>query len=897
MMMEYRSPRGCAVFALVFALLLSLPAAATESKSRFDIPAEDLGKALRDFAIQANCNLSYNPASVQHLQAPAIKGDFTVPDALSLILRGTHLRAVNINENTIQVLDISTITDDSSAKSRIAMLRVAYATPDAPTAPPDQNVIPPAASSSATDATKNPDLEEIVVTGTNISGVENKTVPLLTFDRDAIDRSGYATVADFITSLPQNVKSSSNSPDGVLAGTGFGLGNIENSTAANLRGLGANSTLTLLNGHRVAPSAYGSGVDLSMIPLEAVERIEVLTDGSSAVYGSDAVGGVINIILRKDFNGQVTGARLDTLTQGGGELKQFTQTVGRTWITGGALAVVQFDDANTLRADQRSFTANLPQPTDILPSSKRYSGVLTAHQDVVSSLELFGDALLEHNSGVRSYSLGAAPNIQTQVIDSHTNSTSANLGARWQPFGDWHLEGSGLYSQVDTQTNQFFTPTMAGYVNGAPYVRNLETIKEGDLKLDGTVFSSGGSSLKAAVGASYRQEAFSSLVDFTGADRATSRHIHAFFAELYAPLITSANAIPGVQKLDVSAAVRGDDYSDFGTKTNPRFGVYWSPTEQIGLRAAYSTSFRAPNPTEFINTVSDTFVFIQNGYPQPGDPAGNAPVIFYGNQTLRPETSKNITAGLDFQPAALPTTRFSLNYYRIIYSDRIINAPAALNVFLNPQIYGPLITQFPNDAAAQAFVAGLEPPQTLFDLTNGQTGLAGVRYAFPYGDINATKERTEGLDVGAHSLVDLNATNKLLLDFNATYIKEIANTFCDSCVSIDSADTYAQPLKLRLRAAAGWSNAAFSVNGALNFANGYSDTNLNPTGRIAAFTTADFNATWSIRASATRLSVNILNAFNANPPRTSPAFNQVEYDPTNADPRGRVLSLQVRQAW
>jgi iron complex outermembrane receptor protein len=905
--MRIRFAQGCAaafIFSLALLLPLAAPAAAgtnvrADTKANFDIPAEDLGKALRDFAIQANCNVSYDPASVQHLKAPAIKGEFTVPDALTLILRGTHLRAVNINEDTIQVLDGALSTTDSNSAPAAAVMRLAYATPDAqaPTSSPaNQNVVASGASNSDDD-NKTPGLEEIVVTGTNISGVENKTVPLLTFDRDAIDRSGYATVADFITSLPQNVKSSSNSPDGVLAGTGFGLGNIENSTAANLRGLGANSTLTLLNGHRVAPSAYGSGVDLSMIPLEAVDRIEVLTDGSSAVYGSDAVGGVINVILRKDFNGQVTSARLDTLTQGGGELKQFSQTVGRTWNTGGALAVVQFDDANTLRSEQRSFTENLPQPTDILPSSKRYSGVLTAHQDVVSSLEIFGDALLEHNSGVRDYTLGTAPHTQTQVIDSHTNSTSANLGARWQPFGDWHLEGSGLYSQVDTQSNQFFTPNMAGYVNGAPYVRNLETIKEGDLKLDGTLFSSGGSSVKAAVGASYRQEAFSSLVDFSGADRATSRHIHAFFAELYAPLITSANAIPGVQKLDVSAAVRDDDYSDFGTKTNPRFGVYWSPIEQIGLRAAYSTSFRAPNPTEFINTVSDTFAYIYSGYAQPGDPTGKGSALFYGNQVLRPETSKNITAGLDFQPTSLPTTRFSLNYYRIIYSDRIISSPVSANVFVNPQIYGPLITHFPNDASAQAFVAGLEPPQTLYDLSTGQTGLAGVRYAFPYGDINATKERTEGLDLGAHSLIDLSATNKLLFDFNATYIKEIANTFCDSCVSIDSADTYAQPLKLRLRAAAGWSNAAFSVNGALNFANAYSDTNLNPPGRIGAFTTADFNATWSIRASGTRLSINILNAFNANPPRTSRAFNQVEYDPTNADPRGRILSLQVRQPW
>jgi iron complex outermembrane receptor protein len=894
MMMKFgvTSGRAALAFAFAFALLLSLSATATESKARFDIPAEELGKALRDFAIQADCNLSYDPASVKHLQAPAIKGDYSVPDALAIILRGTHLRAVNINENTIQVLDSASSTTQLDI-SRPTAVHLAYATPDTP--PSDQNTAPPTANDS-NDNNKTPGLEEIVVTGTNITGVENKTVPLLSFDRDAIDRSGYATVADFITALPQNVKSGNNSPDGVLSGAQFGLDNIENSTAANLRGLGASSTLTLLNGHRVAPSAFGSGVDLSMIPLEAVDRIEVLTDGSSAVYGSDAVGGVINIILRKDFNGEDTSARLDTLSRGGGELKQFAQTVGRTWDTGGAIAVVQFDDANEIRSDQRAFTANLLQPTDIYPASKRYSGVLSAHQSITPLLEVYGDALLEHDAVQRSYTSGfGSP--QEQLINSHSDSTSANLGARWQAFGDWHLEGNGLYSQIVSQGSEFFAPALPGYTNSTPFLRNVATIKEGDLKLDGTLWSAGGASLKAALGASYRQEAFSSLINYTGIDSTTSRHVRAFFTELYAPLITAANAMPGIQRLDLSAAVRDDDYSDFGTKINPRVGIFFSPIQQLGLRAAYSTSFRAPNPIELLDVKGNTFAFVESGFAQPGDPTGAAPVLLYGNQSLKPESSKNFTAGLDFTPNSLPTTRFSLNYYRILYDDRIITSPIGANVFINPQIYGPLITQFPNDAAAQAFVAGLEPPQTLFDLTAGQTGLAGVRYAFPYGEINATKERTEGFDLGAHSLLNLNNTDKLVFDLNATYIKEISNTFCDTCVTSDTADTYGEPLKLRLRAGTGWSNAAFSVNGAVNFANAYSDTNLNPPGRIAAFTTADVNATWNIRASGTRLTFNVINAFNSSPPRTSPAFNQVEYDPTNADPRGRILSLQLRQSW
>jgi outer membrane receptor protein involved in Fe transport len=896
--MKFRSPRSYAVFVFSFALLASplcAPAAANSTdKSRFDIPAEDLGKALRDFAIQANCNLSYDPASVKHLQAPAIKGDYTVPDALSLILKGTHLKAVNINENTIQVLDsAATSTDLNSARSA-ATVRLAYATPDTP--PSSQNITVPPSALNTPDDNKTPGLEEIIVTGTNISGVENKTVPLLSFDRDAIDRSGYASVADFITALPQNVKSGDNSADGVLSGSRFGLNNVENSTAANLRGLGASSTLTLLNGHRLAPAAYGSGVDLSMIPLEAIERIDVLTDGSSAVYGSDAVGGVINIILRKDFNGQATSARLDTLSRGGGELKQFGHTVGRTWDSGGALAVFQFDDSNALRTDQRSFTDNMPQPTDIYPSSKRYSGVLSAHQAVVPSLEIFGDALLDHDSGRRHYTAGVGV-AQVQIIDTRSDSTSLNLGARWLPFGDWHLEGNGLYSQLDSHVVENFTPAEAGYTNGAPFLRNLATIKEGDLKLDGTLWSAGGSSLKAALGASYREEAFSALHPSTGVEAPISRHVHAFFAEAYAPLITASSAVPGVRELEFSAAVRDDDYSDFGTKINPRVGIFFSPIQQVSLRAAYSSSFRAPDPIEFLAASGSTFAFVENGLPQPGDPTGKTPALLFGNQTLGPESSKNLTAGLDFTPLKLPSTRFSLNYYRIVYSDRIISSPFANDVFDSPQIYGPLIQRFPNDAAVAAFVAGLEPPQSVFDLSAGHTGLAGIRFGFPYGELNATKERTEGLDLGTHSLVKLGDINKLILDLNATYIKAIETTYCSSCVSLDTANTYGKPLKLRLRAAAGWSDTAFSVNGAVNFANAYSDTNLIPAGRIHSSTTADLNAGWHSQRTGTTLSVNIINLLNRNPALTSPGFNRVQYDPTNADARGRVLSLQVRQSW
>ena len=145
--------------------------------------------------------------------------------------------------------------------------------------------------------------------------------------------------------------------------------------------------------------------------------------------------------------------------------------------------------------------------------------------------------------------------------------------------------------------------------------------------------------------------------------------------------------------------------------------------------------------------------------------------------------------------------------------------------------------------------------------------------------------------------MNLSAANKLNLDFNATYLRDLQTTFCATCLTTDLANTYGEPLKLRLRASAGWSNGTLSSNAAVNFANGYSDTNLVPPGRIASFTTLDLNFGWLIHAAGTTVSLNVLNALNSDPPRTAPAFLGVAYDPTNADPRGRTVSLQVRQSW
>src|ERR1700730_16264451 len=99
---------------VVLSLSISISRASTDLKSTFDLPAEALDKALRDFAIQAHCNISYEPSAVAGLQAPAIKGEFTPAGALSMMLAGTRLQAVSVNEDTIQVVEKPVFKSQSS---------------------------------------------------------------------------------------------------------------------------------------------------------------------------------------------------------------------------------------------------------------------------------------------------------------------------------------------------------------------------------------------------------------------------------------------------------------------------------------------------------------------------------------------------------------------------------------------------------------------------------------------------------------------------------------------------------------------------------------------------------------------------------------------------------------
>jgi iron complex outermembrane receptor protein len=206
--------------------------------------------------------------------------------------------------------------------------------------------------------------EKIEVTGSNIKRVDAEgPSAVLVISRDEIEKSGNSTIADLLRNLPiNNAGTFSESTSG---GNSFAPG----TAAISLRGLGPNTTLVLVNGRRVANYGFGqnitqSFVDLNAIPPSAIERIEILKDGASAIYGSDALAGVVNIILRKDFTGVELSTRLGRASEGDSEETRYSLSGGYGDLAKNKFNVFAVLDAYERKATwarDRSFSANANQ--------------------------------------------------------------------------------------------------------------------------------------------------------------------------------------------------------------------------------------------------------------------------------------------------------------------------------------------------------------------------------------------------------------------------------------------------------------------------------------------------------------------------------------------------------
>ncbi|MEI4507385.1 TonB-dependent receptor [Sphingopyxis sp. CCNWLW253] len=296
--------------------------AMTEQRS-YDIAPQRLGDALREYSEISGREVVFSGSLTEGKRSGSVRGRLSPDAALTRLLSGTGLIA--------EVVDGALVIREG-------------------------NVVADAEGSTETAS------EAIVVTGTRIRGTGPVGSPVTIVDREALEQSGRTTLADFIQTIPQNfsggpTEAVTGSTARGNAGTNLGFG-----SGINLRGLGSGSTLTLFDGARPAlGGGAGAFTDLSLVPSVAIERIEILTDGASAIYGSDAIAGVVNIRFRNNFEGLESRLRLGTADGDFGEV-QASQIAGFGWKGGHLTVAGEYYRRNNLGSSKRAFATEDLRP-------------------------------------------------------------------------------------------------------------------------------------------------------------------------------------------------------------------------------------------------------------------------------------------------------------------------------------------------------------------------------------------------------------------------------------------------------------------------------------------------------------------------------------------------------
>lgn len=863
----------------------------------FHIAQQPIGDALTELGEQSGLTIGIPAALGRNIISPSVQGTLTPAEALQRILEPTGLVAEYLDLKTVAIhtANIDPVGTNSNRDSA-GTAREKAGNNTASNAPLVEANPRGPASSGVASASRGDELEEVVVTGTHISGIENKTTPVMTISREMIDRSGYTSTQELIGSLPQNFSGGQNgATETSLLGNGSSKSlNISNATGINLRGLGTTSTLVLIDGHRVASAIQGTAVDVSLIPISAIERIEILPDGASALYGSDAVAGVVNFVLRKDYDGSDTRLSYGAVTTGSTHETAASETAGTNWNSGSALLSGQFRDRSNLPTTDRSFTSTAPTPTDILPESRDLSLLVRLNQKMGASVDSFAEATVARKTSDRFETTAGLANLSANDGDE---TTQYNLiaGAGYHPSQKWNLDTSASFSREgDHVTAWYAFGKPAAYVNGTPFVSNRFDTWSIDAKGDGDLWDFQQGQLRTAIGTSYREEYALTDTEFTKTRKTFNRNVKSAFFELYAPLFPYGPEAAAASHLDVSSAIRYDRYSDFGATTNWKAGVAWTPVPGLTLRGSFDTSFRAPSASEEFYSVVGASV-VNFPFAKPG--GGITPVFLLSGtgEVLRPETARNFSFGVDYKP--FQDTRVSLSFYNIDFRNRIIVPPLDASALLHPDVYGSLLTSFANAGEAQAFLQDqLAQGATFQDPL--KLGAAAVRNAYNIREQNAAEQWQSGLDALVTQSIAF-GTSRMLVAVNATVINHIDTTFAANSAVTETVNTYANPLKFRARGTLGWqTTTGWQITSNINYSGSYNDTTVVPVGHISSWTTVDAELRYS-PSSLNGFSVGLsaLNLFDKDPPRTGAVFPGVFFDVSNADPLGRFVSVELRERW
>lgn len=850
----------------VAALVCAAPAQAQPADEvQLSLPAQDLSTSLREVSIRTGRNIIAPGELVRGCQAPALSGPFTAEGAVRMLLTGSGL-------------DVRRVGDS------LVIFQMASGNGSAELEAGDQ---------AQAD-------EEIVVTGTHIRGGQS-TSQVIVLNREEIDESGATSVEQLMRTVPQNSQSGVNQENFLV--TGAGVDSTEHGAGLNLRGLGQRATLVLVNGRRIAPSGAGSFVDVSLIPLSGIERVEVLTDGASAIYGSDAVGGVVNFIMRRDFEGIETLLQAGTATRGDGDQLIAGVTGGTNWGGGSAMLSYEYRLEDEIEARDRPFTINLRPDTTILPRERRHSLFGLFNQEIVPSLELDLAGSFARRDTTRTYFLAGIPLPAGAVAEAETSSLTGTLSYRFG--GDWLVQASAGWSRSVTEQMQ----TQPG---GQELINRFDSrsrIVDFGVQADGTLFELPGGDVRIAIGAQGRRETHFDLFETQttpAREKRAQRNVRSLYGELQLPLFSALNRLPGLERLTLTAALRYEHYDRFGGSWDPKVGILWSPLPGLTFRGSYGTSFRAPLLSETVG-LYNVFYFPAALLTVAGPaPSGVALATAGTDPGIGPERSRSWTAGIDFEPRFAPGLELQANYYSIRFSERIALPAPTIAVIGNPAL-DPIVDRSPALDRVLELIAGAG---RVFDLsgpnfTPGGARPEDVRVVVDNRIGNTAVTTTSGLDFLVSYAFDI-GRNRFVANLNANYILSFDDRLTVTAPVISALNRPFRPVDLRVRGGLGWQRSGWGANLFVNYADDYLDDRRPVVRSVGSFTTVDFGLSYTFgdeaerRSRPFRIALHVDNLFDEDPPLLLPdplATAGLGYDPVNASGRGRTVSLQLRTVW
>ena len=832
---------------------------------------------------------------------------------------------------------------------------------------------------------------EILVTGSRIRGVSAGGSNVIAIDQAKIEETPVNSTADLLRRVPQIMTLGAN-PNGGTAQNG--AANVTRGSGINLRGLGNTATLLLHDGKRFPPQGTQAQMtDPSVIPTIAVDRVEVVADGASAIYGSDAVAGVVNLLLRKDFDGFEVRARAGFAGEGDYKEQNISAIYGRRWNTGWAMIAGEYSHNNALwgadldwyQRDNtyrggRDLRTNFCDPGTItvggttyaiptggvtqatvdtlvpgtqnkcfydgeedviIPSMERKSVIGAFSQDLSDSVRVFGDFFYSHRDGSipRATTVTATvPNTNPFFVSPVPGATSVRV--TWSPFPQygrlmnpysaysWNASGgieaslggdlkaTAYYSHGEskdvlsrrkngvnsaavvaaladtnpaTALNVFGGPnnpaTLEKIVDNLFIVTGASRLDVLNAQVDGSLFELPGGSLRFAVGGEYRKEyTFTDLARGSSTNVAHdtddgSRNVKAVFGELYVPIVGAGNAMPGIEELTLSVAGRWEEYSDFGTTTNPKIGLSYRPIDAVRIRASYGTSFRAPTFTEVSDTGGGAGLYYN---PNAVGPNGNLSGISIGggNPNLKPESATTWSVGAEVTP--LDGLMLSLTYFDVDYKNQIQALTGTPGLLTNP-LYSRFVNLNPTPAEIEALRTSGLPIVDADALTGVVQYIADTRRQ------NLGRALLSGLDfVAAYRW----QWGDVALDagVSGSYMTKYKFEPVQGAGLSDVLNTINFPQKFKLQADVGAEFGIFRTRVILNHLSEYRNTAVTPVQKVDSYQTVDLYVGADITENIT-LSAEVRNLFDRDPPFVDSSFG---YDPQSVTSLPRLFYVSAK---